>query len=68
MRERIINYMKEYGAITTYEAFIELDCSRLAEYIRQIKEEYVVCDEWITTTNRKGEKKRYKQYWLEGGL
>ena len=65
MRNQIINYMKENKTITTYEAFIELGCSRLAEYIRQIKKEYVVCDEWITTTNRNGEKKRYKQYWIE---
>lgn len=65
MRERIISYMKEFGTITTYEAFIELGCSRLSEYIRQIRLEYKVSDEWISTTNRYGEKVQYKKYWLE---
>jgi hypothetical protein len=57
--------MKEFGCITTYEAFIELGCSRLSEYIRQIRLEYKVADEWISTTNRYGEKVSYKKYWLE---
>ena len=65
MRERIISYMKEFGSITTYSAFIDLGCSRLSEYIRQIRQEYKVKDEWITTVNRYGEKVQYKRYWLE---
>ena len=65
MRERILNYMKEFGSITTYNAFIDLGCTRLSEYIRQIKEEYKVADEWISTVNRYGEKVQYKRYWLE---
>lgn len=65
MRERIINYMREFGSITTYNAFIDLGCSRLSEYIRQIRLEYKVADEWISTTNRYGEKVQYKRYWLE---
>jgi hypothetical protein len=65
MRERIIGYMKEFGSITTYNAFIDLGCSRLSEYIRQIKEEYKVADEWIHTINRYGEPVKYKRYWLE---
>lgn len=64
MRERIISYMREFGSITTYNAFIDLGCSRLPEYIRQIKEEYSVCDEWVHTVNRYGEKTKYKRYWL----
>lgn len=65
MRERIISYMREFGSITTYNAFIDLGCSRLSEYIRQIRLEYKVVDEWISTTNRYGEKVQYKRYWLE---
>lgn len=65
MRERIISYMKEFGSITTYNAFIDLGCSRLSEYIRQIRKEYDVADEWISTVNRYGEKVQYKRYWLE---
>lgn len=65
MRERIINYMQEFGSITTFNAFIDLGCTRLSEYIRQIKETHKVNDEWITTINRYGEKIKYKRYWLE---
>lgn len=64
MRERIISYMREFGSITTYNAFIDLGCSRLSEYIRQIKYEYKVGSEWIHTTNRYGEPVKYKRYWL----
>ena len=65
MRERILNYMREFGSITTYNAFIDLGCSRLSEYIRQIRLEYKVNDEWVQTINRYGEKVQYKRYWLE---
>jgi hypothetical protein len=67
MRERVLNYMKEFGSITTFNAFIDLGCTRLSEYIRQIRLEYKVADEWIHTTNRYGEKVQYKRYWLEEG-
>lgn len=59
--------MIDFGSITTFDAFTELKCTRLSEYIRQIKKDYEVYDEWITTTNKYGEKVRYKKYWL-GGL
>lgn len=64
MKNRIIDYMKEFGSITTYNAFIDLGCSRLSEYIRQIKFEYKVESEWIHTVNRYGEPVKYKRYWL----
>lgn len=64
MRKRILAYMEEHGSITTAEAFTELGCSRLSEYIRQIKESHLVNDEWITSTNRYGDKVRYKRFWL----
>ncbi len=67
MRERILNYMREFGSITTFNAFIDLGCTRLSEYIRQIRKEYNVADEWETTINRYGEKVQYKRYWLEEG-
>lgn len=65
MKERILNYIKMFGSITTYQAFTDLGCTRLSEYIRQLRLEYIIKDEWITTTNRYGEKVQYKKYWLE---
>ena len=68
MRERILNYMKDFGSITTYNAFIDLGCTRLSEYIRQLRIEYNIVDEWIHTTNRYGESVKYKRYWIEEEL
>lgn len=65
MRERVLNYMKEFGSITTFNAFTDLGCTRLSEYIRQIRRDYDVKDEWVTSLNRYGEKVQYKKYWLE---
>ena len=65
MRERVLNYIIEFGSITTFQAFTDLGCTRLSEYIRQLRLEYNIADEWVTTTNRYGEKVQYKKYWLE---
>ena len=65
MRERVLNYIREFGSITTRQAFIDLGCTRLSEYIRQLRLEYHIADEFLTATNRYGEKVQYKKYWLE---
>lgn len=67
MKERVLNYIKDFGSITTFEAFTELGCTRLSEYIRQLREDYFIDDEWILTTNRYGEKVKYKRYWINKG-
>ena len=67
MKERILNYIKTFGSITTFQAFTDLGCTRLSEYIRQLRVDYIIRDEWISTTNRYGEKVQYKKYWLEEG-
>ena len=64
MRERILNYIRDFGSITTFEAFTELGCTRLSEYIRQLRLNYDIKDIWITSTNRYGEKVQFKKYWL----
>lgn len=66
MKDRVLQYMKDFNSITTYNAFIDLGCTRLSEYIRQLRKEYVIKDEWIETINRYGEKVQYKRYWIEG--
>lgn len=67
MRERILNYIRDFGSITTFEAFTELGCTRLSEYIRQLRLEYNIEDTWINSINRYGEKVQYKKYWLKEG-
>lgn len=65
MKDKILNFMLNQGSITTWEAFTELGCTRLSEYIRQIRLERLVKDEWLYSTNRYGEKVQYKRYWLD---
>jgi len=64
MKERVLRLLKEQGSITTWEAFTELGCTRLSEYIRQLRTEYDIKDEWLYSVNRYGEKVQYKRYWL----
>lgn len=64
MKQRVLNYMKEFGSITTWEAFKDLGCTRLSEYIRQIRLERPVLDEQIESKNRYGEKVYFKKYYL----
>ena len=64
MKHRVLNYIREFGYITTWDAFKDLGCTRLSEYIRQLREEYNIVGETIKTTNRFGEKTFYYKYRL----
>lgn len=64
MRERILKYMQDFGFITTFQAFTDLGCTRLSEYIRQLRLEYDIQDEWVHTINRYGDKVKYKKFWV----
>ena len=65
MRERILRHLQNYGTITTWEAITEYGCTRLSEYIRQIRLEYEIESEYIKFTNRYGEKSKYVKYILK---
>lgn len=67
MKERILQYIHDFGSITTYEAFTQLGCTRLSEYIRQLRQEYTIKDEWVEAVNRYGEPTQYKKFWIEEG-
>jgi hypothetical protein len=57
--------MMEFGSITTKQAFNDLGCTRLSEYIRQLRLEIPIYDEIITGTNRYGEKVFWKRYFIK---
>lgn len=65
MKKRILKYMSDFGSITTKDAFVDLGCTRLSEYIRQIREEYLLGERWEVGYNRWGEKTEYKRFWIE---
>ena len=64
MQDRVLDYMNNFGSITTLQAFQDLGCCRLSEYIRRIRLDYDVKDTWESATNRYGEKVKYKKYYL----
>lgn len=64
MKNRILNYMLEFGSITTKQAFEDLGCTRLSEYIRQLRIDMKIDDEILTGVNRYGEKVFWKRYFI----
>ena len=65
MKQRILDYMVQRGSITTLDAFMDLNCTRLSEYVRQIRKDYQLGEKWEKYTNSYGETKHYKRFWLE---
>ena len=64
-KERVIEYIEQFGSITTLQAFTDLGITRLSEYIRQIRQERVVLDETIATKNRYGDRTWYKKFYFQ---
>lgn len=64
MRQRVLDYIIQFGSITTKQAFEDLGCTRLSEYIRQLRKMMIINDEWEIGVNRFGEKVEYKRYFL----
>ena len=66
MEQRVLEYIQEFGSITTRQAFIDLGCTRLSEYIRRLRLNYQIDDEIETGINRYGEKVHWKKYFIRG--
>lgn len=64
--DRIIEYMKDNGSITPWEAMKELGCMRLASRIHELRMMGVgIIKEWVTDKNIYGEEIKYASYRLE---
>ena len=64
-RDRVINYIREFGSISSWEAYKDLGITQLATRIKELKEQgYEFKTEWESSTNRYGEKTDYKKYYL----
>ena len=59
--------MLEFGSITTKQAFEDLGCTRLSEYIRRLRTRMTIDDEIVTGINRYGEKVFWKKYFIKEG-
>jgi len=65
-KERVLNYMKDFGDITPFQAFTDLGCTKLATRISELIQDGVkVKKEWVNSKNRYGEKVRFMKYSLE---
>ena len=62
---RIIDYMRQFGSISTLEAFNDLGVARLASRIHDLKGQgYNIVSETKTSKNRYGENVSFKVYRL----
>ena len=66
MKERVLQYILDFGSVSTCQAIKDLGCTRLSAYIYMLKKEgYDIKKETIKFTNRYGEKSYYVKYSLE---
>lgn len=64
--ERILDYIKDYGSITSLEAVKDLGCMRLASRICDLKKQgYNITTKTETGKNRYGEPMSYSRYYME---
>lgn len=64
-RQKIINYIREFGSITSLDACRDLGIMQFATRIKELKEEgYEFRTEWESSKNRYGEKVDFKRFYL----
>ena len=64
--EMILQYLKDFGSITTFESFKELGITRLSGRIFDLKQQgYEFSEEWLSTKNRYGKPISFKKYKLK---
>lgn len=62
---RVLDYMADFGGITQLEAIKDIGVMRLASRISDLRQRGIdITDDWLTITNRYGEKCRVKRYML----
>ncbi len=65
-KDRILQYIREFGSISSWEAYQDLGVTQLGARIDELKKEgYEFKTEWESSTNRYGDKVDYKRYYLE---
>lgn len=65
-QERVLKYMRDFGSITSMEAFQELGVTRLSAVIFILKEKgHKITSEPMKSVNRYGEKVTFARYKLE---
>ena len=67
MKEIILEHLQEYGSITSLEAILAYQCTRLSQYILLLRKDgYNIRNEEVPFTHSvTGKKSSYVRYWLE---
>lgn len=66
-RQRVLDYMLQFGSITQHQASLDLGVSRLASRVSELKKMgYPIVSEFEAVTNRFGEVCHVKRYRVEG--
>lgn len=64
-KDRIINYIRQFGSITSKDAYIDLGITQLGARIDGLERDgYSFIKEWENGKNRFGEETQYKRYYL----
>ena len=64
-KERIIDYIIQFGSISSWEAYKDLGITQLGARIDELERDgYSFVKEWETAKNRYGEETQYKRYYL----
>ena len=64
-KQRIINYIRQFGSITSRDAYMDLGITQLGARIDGLERDgYAFKKEWETGKNRFGEEIQYKRYYL----
>ena len=64
--ELILQYLNDFGSITTFESYTELGITRLASRIVDLKHKgYKFEEEWVSKKNRYGKMISFKKYILQ---
>jgi len=63
--ERIIEYIRKFGSITSYDAYSDLGVTQFSTRVSELKEQgYEFKTEWESKENRYGEPVTFKRYYL----
>lgn len=64
-REKIVNYIRKFGSITSWEAYRDLGITQFATRVKELKEEgYEFKTEWESKKNKEGKSVSFKRYYL----
>lgn len=64
-RDKVIEYIRNFGSITSWQAYADLGITQLGARIFELEDEgYVFRKETVESKNRYGEKVQFKKYLL----